>query len=311
VAPGFEGLHVFDISNPEDPDLVAQVDLECGSHTQTMVPDLDNNRLLVYIGSSSGACAFFDIIEIPLDSPANAQAINQIETEEHPCHDIGVILGDALKVGCAGGNSLAIYSLDPDDGGSLEEPVFMHHVEFPGVTVGHSAAFTWDGKYAIFGHEPGGGGQAQCQATSSETNRTLFFVEVETGDVVGTFVHPRPQGPTENCTWHNYNVVPTDKGYIFVAGNYQSGISVVDFTDPTNAHEIAFADPAPLVNPDNLAGIELGGDWSTYWYDGFIYEGDITRGLIVWNLSDRAVAGAKKLGHLNPQTQELTIDLQR
>jgi hypothetical protein len=129
--------------------------------------------------------------------------------------------------------------------------------------------------------------------------------------VVGTFVHPRPQGPTENCTWHNYNVVPTDKGYIFVAGNYQSGISVVDFTDPTNAHEIAFADPAPLVNPDNLAGIELGGDWSTYWYDGFIYEGDITRGLIVWNLSDRAVAGAKKLGHLNPQTQELTIDLQR
>ncbi len=37
------------------------------------------------------------------------------------------------------------------------------------------------------------------------------------------------------------------------------------------------------------------------------YESDIKRGLIVWNLSDSAVAGAKKLGHLNPQTQETSF----
>jgi hypothetical protein len=53
---------------------------------------------------------------------------------------------------------------------------------------------------------------------------------------------------------------------------------------------------------------QLGGDWSTYWYNGFIYELDITRGLLVWNLSDRAVAGARTLDHLNPQTQEFVID---
>jgi hypothetical protein len=35
----------------------------------------------------------------------------------------------------------------------------------------------------------------------------------------------------------------------------------------------------------------------------------MTRGLLIWNLTDPAVAGAKKLGHLNPQTQELTIPL--
>jgi hypothetical protein len=182
-------------------------------------------------------------------------------------------------------------------------------VEFEGVNVGHTASFTWDGKYAIFGHEPGGGSQAQCQATSSVVNRTLFFVDVEAGDVAGTFLHPRPQTALENCTWHNLNVVPTNKGYVLVAGNYQSGISVVDFTDPADAREIAYADPAPLVDPNPPVGIELGGDWSTYWYNGRIYESDITRGLIVWNLSDRAVAGARKLGHLNPQTQESTIGL--
>jgi hypothetical protein len=52
----------------------------------------------------------------------------------------------------------------------------------------------------------------------------------------------------------------------------------------------------------------LGGDWSTYWYNGLIYESDITRGLLVWNLSSSAVAGALKLDHLNPQTSEFTLD---
>ena len=75
-----------------------------------------------------------------------------------------------------------------------------------------------------------------------------------------------------------------------VSGNYQSGISVIDLTDPEDAEEIAFADPAPLVDPNPPVGIELGGDWSTYWYDGEIYESDITRGLLIWELRDRAVS---------------------
>ena len=149
---------------------------------------------------------------------------------------------------------------------------------------------------------------AELPTAAQATATTLFFFDSD-GNQVGSILHPRPQGPTENCTWHNLNVVPTDKGYVLVSGNYQSGISVVDFSDPANAHEIAFADPAPLVNPDIPAAIELGGDWSTYWYNGRIYESDITRGLIIWKLSDPAVAGAKKLAHLNPQTQEFTIDL--
>ena len=129
--------------------------------------------------------------------------------------------------------------------------------------------------------------------------------------MAGTFTLPRTQTATENCTTHNFNVVPTDKGYILVSGNYQSGISVVDFTDVTNACEIAYADPAPLVNPNNPTGIELGGDWSSYWYNGRIYESDITRGLIIWDLHHPAVAGAKKLEHLNPQTQLESFDLKR
>jgi PA domain/LVIVD repeat len=283
-------------------------ELGCGSHTATGVPDLANNRLLVYNSSSAGGiCDFFEIVEVPLDDPGSARVINRVDSM-HTCHDIGVILGDANRLACAGGEGARIFSLDPADGASLTNPVLMHHFDIPGVTIGHSAAWSWDGKVLIFGHEPGGGAQARCQATSAVVDRTIFFYDHE-GNQLGTFIHPRPQTATENCTWHNYNVVPTDKGRILVAGNYQSGISVLDFTNPANVREIAYADPAPLINPDDPAAIEGGGDWSSYWYDGRIYESDMTRGLLIWNLVDPAVAGAKKLGHLNPQTQETTIPL--
>jgi hypothetical protein len=280
----------------------------CGSHTATGVPDRRNDRLLVYNSSSAGGiCDFFEIIEVPLDDPEDARLIRRVDSM-HTCHDIGVILGDAMRAACAGGEGARIFSLSRRDGASLDNPVLMHHFDIPGVTIGHSASWSWDGEVLIFGHEPGGGTQARCQASSAVVDKTLFFYDHE-GNQLGTFVHPRPQTATENCTWHNYNVVPTRQGRILVSGNYQSGISVLDFTDPANVREIAYADPAPLINPDNPTLIEGGGDWSTYWYDGEIYESDMTRGLTIWELEDRAVRGARKLGHLNPQTQETSFEL--
>jgi hypothetical protein len=165
----------------------------------------------------------------------------------------------------------------------------------------HSAAFTWDGEVLVLGWEPGGGSQPECEATDPDVKKSWFLYDAQTGAKLGQFMLPRPQSSTENCTIHNYNIVPTDKRYLLVGGNYQAGISVVDFTDPANAVEVAYADPAPLVLT------QLGGDWSTYWYNGRIYESDITRGLIIWNLSRKWEAGARKLPYLNPQTSEFSL----
>jgi hypothetical protein len=330
---GQEGVHVIDVSDPDEPEVVAFVDLPCGSHTETLVPDLRNDRLLVYSNPSSGSvfgqpgggeepvhCNGFDIVEVPLDAPEDASYLRFESTgmpeddpeDLHPCHDTGVILGDVNMVACAGGSGPTAWTIDPDEGGSKEDPEFLYHRDL-GTQIGHSASFSWDGEVLIFGHEPGGGTQARCQATSTELDRTLFFLEADTGDTLAEFLHPRPQTAVENCTWHNYNVVPLrdsdDK--VLVSGNYQSGISVIDFSDPENPEEIAFADPAPLVDPNPPVGIEGGGDWSSYWYDGEIYEGDMTRGLIIWELNDRAVRGDIRLGRLNPQTQEFSIDSRR
>ncbi|HSK16815.1 MAG TPA: hypothetical protein VK915_11680 [Gaiellaceae bacterium] len=308
VPQGQEGLHVFDVSNPKSPQVLTFVPLDCGSHTATGVPDKANNRLLVYNGNSGAACPFIDIVEVPLDNPGDAAMINRVDAM-HTCHDIGVILGKVNKAACAGGEGVRVFGIGGSSGGSLDDPELLFHVEIPGVTIGHSAAWSWDGKTIVFGHEPGGGILAQCQATTPEVNKTLFFLDGSTGAIVGSLIFPRPQTALENCTWHNYNVVPTKKRNILVSGNYQAGISVVDFTNPAKAFEFAYADPAPLPCCTTAFGLPLtlGGDWSSYWYNGFIYQSDITRGLLIWKLSDKRVAGAKKLSHLNPQTQEFSI----
>ena len=319
VPTGFEGLHIFDISNPRDPELIGSVEISaragadavgCGSHTVTAVPDPDNDRLVIY-NQSGGTCGAgltsLHVFEIPLDDPANPTTPEAIPLSiAAGCHDSGVILGDVNLMTCASGSAANVYDIGDNDtpGGSLTDPVLLYTVSEPGVGTGgswHSAAFTWDGEVLVLGWEPGGGSLPECEATDADVKKSWFFYDADTGAKLGQFVLPRPQSSTENCTIHNYNIVPTDKRYLLVGGNYQAGISVVDFTDPANAVEVAYADPAPLVPT------QLGGDWSTYWYNGRIYQSDITRGLIIWNLSGKWEAGARRLPYLNPQTSEFSL----
>jgi hypothetical protein len=320
VAPGFEGLHVFDASNVQNPELVAQVPLACGSHTASAVPDPANDRLLVYSSPSAhsstnpnppATCDWFDIVEVPLDAPEDATFL-RAEPAEHTCHDIGVILGDEMKAACAGGEGYRLFSLGGPSGGSLEDPLLLQHVVVapPHVTVGHSAAFSWDGEVVIFGHEPGGGIAAECEATDSEEKKSFFFHDTDTGAELGRWTLPRPQSSTENCTLHNYNVVPLRNGRdVLVSGNYQAGTWVVDFTDPSNARTVAWSDPPPKpVPPGTPFCCDVTGAWSSYWYDGLIYESNIGEGLNVFDLQGRETATSIKLRHLNPQTQEFSIE---
>jgi hypothetical protein len=221
-----------------------------------------------------------------------------------------VILGTANLVACAGGNGFTVWridpTIDPPAAGSLEDPIQLYWRSITGVTIGPSAAFSWDGSILTSATSRAAAARRSARRrAASRTGRSSS--SSRTGTLLGQFVHPRPQTNLESCTWHNYNVVPTDKRHVLVAGNYQSGISVVDFTDPAAAYEVAYADPAPLVNPNNPAQIEEGGDWSTYWCNGRIYESDITRRLLVWNLSDNVVAGARRVSHSYPPTQETSF----
>jgi LVIVD repeat len=316
VPAGFEGMHIFDISNLANPQLVGEVELSarpqadspgCGTHTLTLVPDGD--RAVIYNATSGGnmllppalqACDWIDIVEVPLDNPGAASFLRREPLEGgHAAHDNGVILGGVNLLGTASGHMSNVFSIGPPRGGTLEDPLFLYTVEEPGVdgVIGnwHSAAFSWDGEVLILGWEPGGGSLPECEATDPPVKKSAFFYDADTGAKLGQWTLPRPQSAAENCTIHNYNAVPLRSGKrVLVFGNYQAGTWVVDFTDPANARTVAWSDPPPLVPT------QLGGAWSSYWYNNFIYESEISVGLNVFRLSDPTTAGAMRLGHLNP-----------
>ncbi|MGH2545551.1 MAG: LVIVD repeat-containing protein [Actinomycetota bacterium] len=333
VAAGFEGVHVFDVSDPTNPTVVdvdgphLGLELPCGSHTVTAA-GIDDGDLIVYsnISSSSGCTGgdpagdFMDVIAVPLDDPAGAALIHR-EPLAGPttpvatgCHDVGVILGDVNKAVCASADTTNVFDI-----ANPRDPALLFTITEPGVgqagTNGrwHSGAFTWDGEVIVLGWEPGGGGDAECQATDPDVDKSMFFYDADTGAKLGQWVLPRAQGPDENCTIHNYNMVPLRSGrHVAVGGHYQAGTWVVDFTDPANPITVAWADPpslgpGPFCPATTPPGCHLGGAWSSYWYNGEVYETDITRGLAVYKVSDSAVAGALKLDHLNPQTQEFSL----
>jgi hypothetical protein len=321
VEPGFEGVHVFDISNRRDPELVGELRLPCGSHTLTVAGVSDRN-LIVYSNNSSGAGCdggpangdFMDVIAVPLRDPGAASLIHRepLAGPTNPavtpgCHDAGVIRGDVNLAVCASADTTNVFSIGPPRGGTLEDPQFLYTIMEPGVDGlqgrWHSATLTWDGEVIILGWEPGGGNLPECEATDPPVKKSKFFYDADNGAKLGQWTLPNPQSSTENCTIHNYNVVPLRTGrYVAAGGHYQAGTWVVEFTDPANPVTLGWSDPPPL-QPQ-----QLGGAWSSYWYNGLIYEGNITEGLNVFRFTGDETRRDIRLGHLNPQTQEFSLD---
>jgi hypothetical protein len=330
VPAGFEGLHVFDISDPSNPVLVGALELPCGSHTATTA-GVDGGDLIIYSNnSSSSGCGvgldragqdalgdFMDIIAIPLDDPSAISLIHRepLAGPTDPgvrtgCHDAAVILGDINRAACASADTINVWDIS-----DARDPELLFTIIEPGVGSAasngrwHSAGFTWDGKVLVAGWEPGGGGAGECEATDPDIDKTMFFFDGDNGAKLGEWVLPRAQGADENCTIHNYNIVPLRSGrYVVVSGNYQAGTWATDFSNPAFPEAIALSDPVSL-GPGPFCGgqCQIGGAWSSYWYNNFVYESDITRGLNIFRVSDYVTGGAIRLDRLNPQTQEFSL----
>jgi hypothetical protein len=334
VQPGFEGMHVFDISNRRDPELVADIELSarpqadspgCGTHTLTLVPDRRNDRVIIYNATSGGnatlpnpqdrECDWIDIVEVPTDDPEDAEWLRREPLMGgHAAHDNGVILGNVNKLASASGMHTNVFDIGRNEipGGSLEDPQFLYTIQEPGVcnTGGplcngnwHSASWTWDGEVIILGWEPGGGSLPECEAQDPPVKKSAFFYDADTGAKLGQWTLPRPQTAAENCTIHNYNIVPLRNGrYVMAGGHYQAGTWLVEFTNPAAPEELGWSDPPPAVP------VQLGGAWSTYWYNGLMYESVIQEGLNLFRYRGRETRSEVRLDHLNPQTQEFSLN---
>ncbi|MDP9398287.1 MAG: hypothetical protein M3P96_10930, partial [Actinomycetota bacterium] len=321
VKESWEGIRIFDIADPASPRYVTGVETDCGSHTNTVIPDPKNDRALVYVSSYSPSASQPDcqpphdkisIVEIPDGAPAQASVIaepvlfpdggfpgipDQTRTTSG-CHDITAYPAKGIAAGACMGEGVLIDISDP------VKPKVTDSVNDPNFAFWHSATFDNDASTVVFTDELGGGGGPTCNPTVGPKRGADAIYRIVNGKLrfASYFKIPRTNANTENCVAHNGSLIPNPDRDLMVQAWYQGGISVIDFTDPAAPKEIAWFDRGPL-STDRLV---LGGSWSAYWYNGKIYSSDIQKGFDVLQLSDPAVAGAgaNKVDVLNVQSQE-------
>jgi hypothetical protein len=245
-----------------------------------------------------------DVIKVPLAAPATAAIVSQpriftdpvtgafnglqntLNGTPHPsgpayspvpntntCHDITAYPEIGLAAGACQGNGILLDISDPAN------PVRLDAVADPNFSYWHSATFNNDGTKVIFTDEWGGGTAARCRVTDHpEWGANALFDIVDGKLQFATYYKlPVPQTTQENCVAHNGSIVPVPGRDILVQAWYQGGLSMIDFTDTANPVEIAYYDRGPINFP-NPTGLNLGGYWSTYWYNGNVLASEIARG---------------------------------
>ena len=244
-----------------------------------------------------------DVIQVPLAAPETARIVNRPRIFADPetgsiaglwqggdhgegtqnsrmttqCHDITVFPERGLAAGACAGNGILLDISDPVNPERMDEVVDQNFAYW------HSATFNNDGTKVVFTDEWGGGGRPRCLATDLPTwGADAIFDIVDRKLVFRSYYKmPAPQTELENCVAHNGSLIPVPGRDIMVQSWYQGGISVFDFTDSANPIEIAFFDRGPL-DSENMI---MGGYWSSYWYNGYIYAAEISRGVDVFALT--------------------------
>jgi hypothetical protein len=317
-----KGVRIFDISDIHNPKQVADVQTCRGSHTHTILTDpKDKDDVYVYVSGSAGVrpadelagcsagapdkdpdTALFTIvvIKVPLAHPELAKVVNSPYIFSDPngkkdalmnapvhnqgeatatrgCHDITVYSWLGIAGGACSGNGIL---LDISD---VVHPKRLDAVADSNYAFWHSANFSNDGKTVMFTDEWGGGGQPRCRASDPMAwgADAIFTITPDKKLKLDSyFKMPAPQTDKENCVAHNGSMVPVPGRNIEVQSWYQGGVSMMDYTDPTHPFEIGYFDRGPV--DDSRPA--MGGQWSTYYYNGYIYGSEIARGTDVFKL---------------------------
>ena len=351
----FRGVRIFDISDLRNPKQLAAVQTCRGSHTHTLVVDPnDKDNVYIYVSGTSfvrqteelSGCsgekpdkdpntALFriDVIQVPLVAPQNARIVssprvfmdartgavngltnggshgkgNEKPEDTDQCHDITVYSAIGLAAGACSGNGIILDIKDP------VHPKRVDAVNDPNYSYWHSASFSNDGSKVVFTDEWGGGLGARCRP--NDPNKwgadAIFQLKDNKLSMASYYKLPSAQGDTENCVAHNGSLIPVPGRDIEVQAWYQGGVSVMDFTDPAHPLEIAYFDRGPI-DPKMLI---LGGEWSAYWYNGYIYGSEIARGLDVFELepskyltqNEIDAARSVKVAEQNVQNQQKIV----
>jgi hypothetical protein len=307
----WEGIKIWDISNPLAPEYVKSVETSCGSHTHSLAPSKDGRDVYVYVSSYSPNATFPDcqpphdsisVVKVPVKDLTAAELVATPNlfpdggyTNTSGCHDITTYIKLDLAAGACMGDGILMDISD------RENPEVISRVQdTENFAFWHSATFNNDGTKVVFTDELGGGGAATCTAEFGPTlgaNGIYDIVDSEL-EFRSYYKIPRMNTDNENCVAHNGSLVPVPGRDVMVQSWYQGGTSVYDFTDSSNPVEVAWFDRGE--------GLSGGGTWSSYYYNGYVYSNDLSVGFDTFKLdpSVEGKAGLVKMKSLNPQMQE-------
>jgi hypothetical protein len=193
------------------------------------------------------------------------------------CHDITVYPAIGLAGGACGGYGLLLDISNPAN------PVRIGAAADSNFSFWHSATFNNDGTKVLFSDEWGGGTQPRCRVTDKPEwgADAIFTLDANKQMTFKSYYKlSAAQTSEENCVAHNGSLIPIPGRDVMVQGWYQGGISVFDWTDAANPKEIAYFDRGPM----DATKLVSAGSWSAYWYNGYIYSSEISRGLDIFEL---------------------------
>jgi hypothetical protein len=201
----------------------------------------------------------------------------QTTSSTRGCHDITAYSWLGIAGGACSGNGILLDIKDP------AHPKRLDAVTDPNYAFWHSANFSNDGKTVLFTDEWGGGGQPRCRVSDPMAwgADAIFSITPEKKLKLDSYYKmPAPQTANENCVAHNGSLIPVPGRNIEVQSWYQGGVSIVDYTNPSHPFEIGYFDRGPV----DGSRFAMGGQWSTYYYNGYIYGSEIARGTDVLKL---------------------------
>ncbi len=304
-------IPIWNLTNPQQPQLVTQIEPDRGSHNVEIVP---GTPYLYNSGSAGGgqgsqATGGQESTEIyDLSDPHDPELVTEFENG-YSCHDIkfGIWADqDKHRAYCAGIEVTQIWDIQDPTNPEVIVDVPVHHGNpaLPSLAVSsgmfsHLAMPNQDGTILIVGDENGGGVAPACDAhvdaggtTLSGPSGNLWFYDItdeENPQLEGwispthhyTYNPPHNDRPTEingapvpsGCTAHFGHLLPEDDKVAM--GFYGAGVLIVDFSDPAN----------PQITDQWYDAEEPGTNvWDVWYYQGYLITGDLIRTMDVFTL---------------------------
>ncbi len=273
-------VYVTDITDPAKPTPITQIDMAHTSHNLAVVP---GTPILYNSPSGGGSTDIWD-----LSDPG--KPILALDWDNgRGCHDIMWYINATegkYRGYCAGLSVTQIWDVTQP-----LAPTVISEIGLPSSTplsISHLAMVNHDATLLVVGDETGGGALPACDyylenpltgETFSGPSGNLWFYDItdETAPDYRSRLSVAAYQSHATCTSHFGRVIE-DTNHLAMAF-YGAGVVLVDFNDVDNPRIV---DQWRPIAADGAPGVT----WDVWYYQGYLFTGDTTRGMDILTLGE-------------------------